>query len=165
VPSIAGEKEERSIYAETCSETEGEGTTSDTSVILSEQQSENTVSSDPVLWPSTNRNSPTGLIRVHLCVKKKQCSFIKSARVYIVGDKNNETRHLTLAMFKRQLSNGGVADSEWLIYSPSQGKVYCFVCNYFHILILHLTQADLMTGSMHLRPLRIMKMDRYIGNA
>jgi hypothetical protein len=45
--SIAEEKEEWSIYAETCSETEGEGTTSDTSVHVSEQQSENTASSDP----------------------------------------------------------------------------------------------------------------------
>jgi adenosylcobinamide amidohydrolase len=56
VSSIAEEKEERSIYAETCSETEGEGTTSDTSVNVSEQQSENTASSGPALWPSTNKN-------------------------------------------------------------------------------------------------------------
>jgi hypothetical protein len=56
VSSIAEEKVERSIYAETCSETEGEGTTSDTSVNVNEQQSENTASSDPVLWPYTNKN-------------------------------------------------------------------------------------------------------------
>jgi hypothetical protein len=37
--------------------------------------------------------------------------------------------------------------------------------NYFRILILRLTQADLMTGSMHLKPLRIINMDRNIGNA
>jgi hypothetical protein len=34
-------------------------------------------------------------------------------------------------MFERQLSNGKLADREWLIYSPSQGKVYCFVCKLF----------------------------------
>jgi hypothetical protein len=79
--------------------------------------------------------------------------------------KKTETRHLTQAMFKRQLSNGEAADREWLIYSPSQGKMYCFCANYFRMLILHLTQADLMTGTMHLRPLRIMKMDRNTGNA
>jgi hypothetical protein len=33
-------------------------------------------------------------------------------------------------MFKRQLSNGEVADRERLIYSPSQGKI-CFVCKLF----------------------------------
>jgi hypothetical protein len=97
--------------------------------------------------------------------QNKQCSFIKSARVYTVEDKNTETRHLNQAMFKRQLSYGEVADREWLTYSPSQGKVYFLCANYFLILILHLTQADLMTGNMHLRPLRIMKMDRNIGNA
>jgi hypothetical protein len=63
--------------------------------------------------------------------QNKQRSFTKSARVYTDGDKNTETRHLTQAMFKRQLSNGKVVDCEWLIYSPSQGKVYCFVCKLF----------------------------------
>jgi hypothetical protein len=70
VSSIAEEKEERSIYAEACSETEGEGTTSDTSVNVNELQSENTASSDPALWPSTNKNLQSYQLRmVHLCVK------------------------------------------------------------------------------------------------
>jgi hypothetical protein len=34
-------------------------------------------------------------------------------------------------MFKQQLSKGEVADREWLIYLPSQGKVCCFVCKLF----------------------------------
>jgi hypothetical protein len=63
--------------------------------------------------------------------QNKHCSFIKSARLYTVGDKNTETRHLTQAMFKRQLSNGEAGHREWLIYSPSQGKVYCFVRKVF----------------------------------
>jgi hypothetical protein len=124
VSSIAEEKEERSIYEETCSETEGDGTTSDTSVNVSEQQSENTASSGPALRPSTNKKGPSAC-------QNKRCSFIKSARVYAAGDKNTETRHLTQAMFKRQLANGEAADSEWLIYSPSHRKVYCFVCKLF----------------------------------
>jgi hypothetical protein len=49
VSSITEEKEERSIYAETYSETKGEGATSYTSVNVSKQQSENTASSDPAL--------------------------------------------------------------------------------------------------------------------
>jgi hypothetical protein len=63
--------------------------------------------------------------------QNKRCSFIKLARVYTVGDKNTETRHLTQVMFKQQLSSGEVSDREWLNYSPSQGKVYCFVCKLF----------------------------------
>jgi hypothetical protein len=68
-------------------------------------------------------------------------------------------------MFKRQLSNGEVADREWLFICRHGEKCTVLCARYFRILILHLTQADLMTGSMHLRPLRVMKMDRNIGNA
>jgi hypothetical protein len=60
--------------------------------------------------------------------QNNQFSFIKSAHVKTVGDKNTETKHLTQAMFKRQLSNRKAADREWLIYLPSQGKTYCSVC-------------------------------------
>jgi hypothetical protein len=69
--------------------------------------------------------------------QNKQCSFIKSACVYTIGDKNTETRHLTQAKIKRQLSDGEIADREWLIYSPPQGKVYCSV----HKLFLHTDSA------------------------
>jgi hypothetical protein len=127
VSSITEEKEERSIYVETYSKT-----TSDTSVNVSKQQSENTASSDPALWPSRNKNVRSYWVEKGPSVcRNKQCSFIKSACVYTVGDKHTETRHLAQAMFKRQLSNGEVADCEWLIYSSSQGKVYCFVCKLF----------------------------------
>jgi hypothetical protein len=54
VSSIAEEKEERSIYAETCNDTEGKGTNSDTSV-------------NGLLQIKTY--SPSGLGRVHLFVK------------------------------------------------------------------------------------------------
>jgi hypothetical protein len=91
--------------------------------------------------------------------------FIKSARVYTAGDKNTETRHLTRAMFKRQLSNGKVADREWLIYSPSQGKVYCFVCKLFSHIDSAFNTSGFNDWKHALRPLRIMKMDRNIGNA
>jgi len=56
VSSIAEEKKARSIYAETCSETEGVGSTSHTLVNVNEQQSENIASGDPMLWPSTHKN-------------------------------------------------------------------------------------------------------------
>jgi hypothetical protein len=34
-------------------------------------------------------------------------------------------------MFKLQFSDGQAADREWLIYSPLQENVYCFVCKLF----------------------------------
>jgi hypothetical protein len=82
VSSITEEKEERAICIETCSDTAGEGTTSDISVNVSEQQSENIASSDPVLWPSTNKNSQSYWAEKGPPVcQNKQCSFIQSARV------------------------------------------------------------------------------------
>jgi hypothetical protein len=126
VSSIAEEKEGRSIYAEICSETEGEGATSDTSVNVSEQQSENTASSDPALWPFTNKNLQSFWVEKGPSVcQNKQWSFIKSARVYTVGDKNTETRHLTEAMFKRQLSNGDCRSSMAYLFAVT-GKIILF---------------------------------------
>ncbi|KFM63773.1 hypothetical protein X975_23805, partial [Stegodyphus mimosarum] len=34
-------------------------------------------------------------------------------------------------LFKKELRNGEVVDHEWLIYSPSQRNVCCFVCKLF----------------------------------
>jgi hypothetical protein len=48
-----------------------------------------------------------------------------------------------------------------LFISRHREKCTVLCANYFRILILHLTQVDLMTG----RPLRIMKVERIIGNA
>jgi hypothetical protein len=61
-------------------------------------------------------------------------------------------------MDRLQIVNG-------LFFRRHREKRAVLCANYFRILILHLTQADLITGSMHLRPLRIVKMDRNIGNA
>jgi uncharacterized lipoprotein len=64
--SIAGEEEKRSTHKHVV-RLEGEGTTSVTSVSESEQQSENSASSDHVLWPlQIQLNRPAGLRKVHL---------------------------------------------------------------------------------------------------
>jgi hypothetical protein len=68
-------------------------------------------------------------------------------------------------MFKRQLFNGDVADRKWLIYSPSQGKAYCFVCKLFS----HTDSAFNTNGfndwKHALKAASHHKMDRDIGNA
>ncbi|XP_050065239.1 zinc finger MYM-type protein 5-like [Aphis gossypii] len=48
----------------------------------------------------------------------------------LIEDKNFN-RHLTLAMFTRSLSSGQKCNRKWLLYSPSQGSVYCFVCKLY----------------------------------
>jgi hypothetical protein len=63
--------------------------------------------------------------------QNKQFSFIKSDHVYTVGNKNCEKRHLTQAMFKRQLR--GCRSRMASIYSLPQRKMYSFVCNFFRI--------------------------------
>jgi hypothetical protein len=74
--SIAKEDEARSIYTKTCSEPEGKGTTPDTSLNVSEQQSVNTVSSDPALRTSTNIAVVPGLER-STCVSIQAMSTMK----------------------------------------------------------------------------------------
>jgi hypothetical protein len=45
------------------------------------------------------------------------------------------------------LSNGEIADREWLICSPSEETVYSFVCKLFSHTNLQLTQKDSMTSN------------------
>ena len=40
-----------------------------------------------------------------------------------------KTRYLSNNVFKRKLRNGECVKREWLLYSPSQGRLYCFVCH------------------------------------
>jgi hypothetical protein len=61
-------------------------------------------------------------------------------------------------MERLQIMNG-------LFIHHERKKCTAFCANYFHILIPHLRQADFVTGSMNLKPLHIMKMDRNKGNA
>lgn len=34
-------------------------------------------------------------------------------------------------MFERTLPNGQICDRLWLLYYPSQGSVFCFMCKHF----------------------------------
>jgi hypothetical protein len=60
-------------------------------------------------------------------------------------------------MERLQIVNG-------LFIHHQRKKSTTFCANYFYIPIPHLTQADFVTGSMNLKPLHIMKMERNRGN-
>lgn len=53
--------------------------------------------------------------------------FSKSVRLYHDGRK----RYCTDSLFKRKLLNGNVVKREYLVYSPSQGSLYCAPCMLF----------------------------------
>jgi hypothetical protein len=44
---------------------------------------------------------------------------------------NDDNRHFSLNHIKRQLANGTVVDRDWVVFSPSQKAVLCFVCKLF----------------------------------
>jgi hypothetical protein len=52
--------------------------------------------------------------------------FEKSMRWF--GRKNPVKRCIQRSYFYREMTNGEQRNRDWLIYSPSTGKVYCYVC-------------------------------------
>ena len=52
--------------------------------------------------------------------------FTESKRFY-----KNQTRHCSKSLFVATKINGETYTREWLLYSPKQGKLYCFVCKLF----------------------------------
>lgn len=44
---------------------------------------------------------------------------------------NKENRCFSLNYVKRLLANGNLVDRDWIVYSPSQHAVFCFVCRLF----------------------------------
>jgi hypothetical protein len=88
-------------------------------------------STDPGLWNSINddlcsywiRNGPGSC-------QNKECDFTVTQHIYGTGDKLQK-RFLTKSCFYRELRNGESVSREWLLYSPSEKSVYCFVCRLF----------------------------------
>lgn len=57
--------------------------------------------------------------------------FEKSRRCYVTKSNNRKIRVCTSSLFTSKKSNGEQYKREWLMYSPTSGKVYCFVCKLF----------------------------------
>lgn len=57
--------------------------------------------------------------------------FLKSARTYTDGDRVRK-RYCNLEFFKRKLQNGTSISRANLVYSPSQGSIYCAPCMLFN---------------------------------
>ena len=53
-------------------------------------------------------------------------SFENSKRVY-----KNQARYCSKNLFQCRRVNGEIYNREWLLYSPTTGSVYCFVCKLF----------------------------------
>jgi hypothetical protein len=79
---------------------------------------------DPFLW-SLNESTREYLV-VNSVIQKENADFSKSKRQY--GD---FCRSFTPTMFYREMCNGERVRRCWLIYSESQGKVFCGVCRLF----------------------------------
>jgi len=72
------------------------------------------------------KSNPTNLI--HLKFSNDPAQF------------GTKTRYFRKEYFSRVLGNGECVNREWLIYSPSTGSVYCYVCKIFR----HLQISDLI---------------------
>ncbi|CAK1592211.1 unnamed protein product [Parnassius mnemosyne] len=88
-------------------------------------------STDIALWGEINEKLRLYWLRKNpgLCSNKDK-DFSKSARIYQEGDKQ-KVRTLNKSLFQLKLQNNEIVEREWLSYSPSTGRIYCFVCRLF----------------------------------
>lgn len=64
--------------------------------------------------------------------QNKDADFTEIARVYDkIKGLSTKTLYLNRTAFTRQLPNGQVVSREWLIYSQSRAKAFCFACRLF----------------------------------
>ena len=99
------------------------------SSLLTDTSIHSAVQSDPALWiisPDTRHffaeNQPDRNIG----------DFTKSARTYTDHKTGKiKTRQLTKNLFTRQLANGESVERMYLVYSPSSGSLFCWVCRLY----------------------------------
>lgn len=104
----------------------------------------NDINSDPALWGEVN----THLIQYYASNTPPQnldTDLEKSARAF--GKVNPVKRHVQRNYFYREMANGEKVNREWLIYSPSTGKVYCYVCKIFQPQVNNITDGEMQFQS------------------
>jgi len=82
------------------------------------------VSEDPFFWE--NNEKTRDYLMKNGISQNKNCDFKKSERVY-----RDKQRFLSKSLFERKLLNGDIVQRDYLIYSPSQGSVFCAPCKLF----------------------------------
>lgn len=88
---------------------------------------------DPALWDINRKKDVDYWIQKgpSMC-QNIDSDFSKSQRIYEHKDENgmvvSRYRYVSKDVFHRVLRNGETVKREWLLYSPSTYRVYCFVC-------------------------------------
>ncbi|XP_058798117.1 zinc finger MYM-type protein 1-like [Phymastichus coffea] len=88
-------------------------------------------STDPALWNLDNDLVNYWLRKGADFGRNNDGKFKKSAREYIDSEGKVKIRTLQPSLFQCELKNGQIIERDWLIYSPSNGCVYCFICRLF----------------------------------
>lgn len=88
------------------------------------------IETDPGLWTIHDVNTIDYWLRSGpSCCQNHDSNLSNSRRVYKgAGVEKMKTRYITNMVFKRELRNGEFVKREWLLYFPSKGCLYCFVC-------------------------------------
>lgn len=103
--------------------------------LLPNLHSPTTYSTDPCLWAPIDNDLrdywvTNGPAKCNNRSGSASGDYAASVRMYDEGGKKRE-RSFYPSLFQRQLCNGEFVNREWLLYSPSKGSVYCFVCRLF----------------------------------
>eukprot|EP00733_Pompholyxophrys_punicea_P000831 Pompholyxophrys_punicea_v1_NODE_315_length_2279_cov_2.255845.p1 type:complete len:602 gc:universal NODE_315_length_2279_cov_2.255845:206-2011(+) len=93
------------------------------------------LSPDPALWPQEFGNQSERIYQYllelgPLYFQNLDSDFSQSVRSYVKEGKV-KNRVLQRHFFVRRLANNETVAREWLLYPPSTGKVFCFVCRLF----------------------------------
>ena len=87
---------------------------------------------DPALWPlklHENKNKRTYFLdKGYEFFQNKKSNFKLSKREY-----PTQSRYFSPNFFYRKLKNDEKCDRKWLMYSESQGTVFCYVCKLFSL--------------------------------
>lgn len=89
-----------------------------------------TPSSDPALWGPVTESIRTYFTRTGPISNNDQL-YEKSIRVFKNAAGKEKSHKLTKQWFIKTQKNEEKVVREWLLYSPSKGSIFCFVCKLF----------------------------------